>query len=482
MNICPFLLIFCKVIWLFCIFLRNNTNLLLESMSKVIKIKKGLDIKLQGAAEKILQQAPMPESFAIKPPDFTGLTPKLAVKLNDKVKAGTCLFFDKYIPEVKFSSPVSGEVIAINRGERRKLLEVVVKPDTTQEFESFKQADPKSLSKEEVKQTILDSGLWPFVKQRPYAIVANPSDEPKAIYVSGFDSAPLAPDFAFIATGQEKELQAGIDALNKLSSKEVYFNLKDEDRANNPLETITNVQVTKFGGPHPAGNVGVQINKIDPINKGDIVWTVNLQDVITIGRLFLEGKYNASKIVALAGPLVDKPLYYKTMYGAKIESIVNGTIKKDTSYRIISGNPLTGLKVSEQDYLGHYDSVISVLEEGFEPEFMGWGTPGFDKFSMSRAFFSWLSPKKEYNINTNTKGGERAFVVTGQYDQVMPMDILPVQLLKAIIVEDIDLMEQLGIYEVAEEDFALCEFVCTSKIEAQSIIRQGLDMIRKEFS
>jgi len=451
-------------------------------MSKVIRTKKGLDINLAGEAEKIIQQAPTPETFAIKPPDFQGLTPKLSVKLNDKVKAGTALFFDKYNPDIKFTSPVSGEVIAINRGERRRLLEIVVKADSSIEYEEFKSGNPSSMGKDEIKKAMLDSGLWPFIIQRPYAIIANPADEPKAIFISGFDSAPLGADYTYIATGQEKELQAGIDAMNVLSGENLYFNLKDEERANNPLENVKNATITKFNGPHPVGNVGVQINKISPINKGEVVWTVNFQDVITIGRFFLQGKFDATKFIALAGPMVKKPLYYKTMYGACISTIVNGALEEGQPLRIISGNPLTGTKIPENGFLGHYDSVISVLEEGLEPEFLGWGTPGFDKYSMSRAFFSWLSPKKKYNIDTNLKGGERAFVVSGQYDKVMPMDILPVQLLKAIIVEDIDLMEQLGIYEVAEEDFALCDFVCTSKIEAQEIVRKGLDLIRKEFS
>lgn len=450
-------------------------------MSKVIKVKKGLDIKLKGKAEQIITQANESATFAIKPTDFPGLTAKLSVKVGDKVKTGSPLFFDKYRPEVKFTSPVTGEVTSINRGERRKLLEIVITADSQEEFVEFSSGNISSLKREDIIATLLESGLWPFVKQRPYAVIANPADTPKAVFVSAFDSAPLAPDYAFIVNEDKDSFQQGIDVLAKLTQGSVHLNTSAEQLANNPFSSIKNVEITSFDGPHPAGNVGVQINKISPINKGEVIWTVNPQDVIAIGKLFATGKLNTSKIVALAGSEASKPMYYKTKLGAQISSITQGNVNEG-NVRYISGNALTGTTVAPKGYLGFYDSSISVIEEGNEMEFMGWASPGFGKFSLSRSFFSWLSPKKEYKIDTNYHGGERAFVFTGEYERVLPMDIYPMQLLKAILAEDIDLMEQLGIYEVAEEDFALCEFICPSKQEIQSIIRQGIDMMIKEFS
>jgi len=447
-------------------------------MSEVIKIKQGLDINLVGKAEKVVQQLPLSETFAVKPPDFAGLTPKLTVKVGDTVKAGSTLFFDKYNPDVKYASPVSGTVEAINRGERRRLLEVVVKADAQISYEEFKSGNPSSMSSEEVKSTMLSSGVWPLLTKRPFGYVAQPDETPKAIFITGFDSAPLAADFEFVAEGQAEAFNVGVEALKKLTDGPIHLGLKYGSA--NGVFGKSSAQVTEFDGPHPAGNVGTQINKIDPINKGEVVWTANAIDVIIIGRLFMTGKFDATKTIAVTGPKATKPQYVKTLIGAPISAILKGNEGTEGT-RVVSGNPLTGTIVSANGYLCFKDNQVSLLEEGTKMEFMGWGAPGFGKFSISRTFFSWLSPKKEYAINTNYNGGVRPFVVTGQYEKVFPLDIMPVQLLKSIIINDIDQMEELGIYEVIEEDFALCEFVCTSKTEAQSIVREGLDTLYKEL-
>lgn len=450
-------------------------------MADVIKIKKGLTINLQGKAEKIFVKADKADFFAVKPTDFHLLTPKLAVNVDDNVKAGSILFYDKYRPEVKFTSPVSGKVHAINRGERRRILEVVIDADDIIEYENFKKADPSSLSRDEVIENLLQSGLWPFIKQRPYNIIANPEVTPKAIFISAFDTAPLAPDYDFLLKGLENEFQTGIDALIKLSGGKVHLDINDEYPQSPVFKNIQGAQTNAFRGPHPTGNVGVQIHHIDPINKGEVVWTVSPQDVITIGRLFLNGQYDASKIVVLAGSEVMKPKYYKTINGTSIEVLVKNNIKVGT-VRHISGNVLTGTQIPANGFLGFYDSQVTVIPEGNHYEFLGWAMPGFKKFSYSHSFFSWLTPNRSYRLDTNMHGGHRSLMITGKYEQVLPMDILPMQLIKAILVEDIDLMEKLGIYEVTEEDFALCEFIDTSKTDIQAIIRKGLDLMLKEMS
>lgn len=449
-------------------------------MSKIIKIKRGLDIKLVGKAEKEIQNLDLAAFYALKPTDFEGLTPKILVKEGETVKAGSPLFFDKYRPEVQFCSPVSGTVSEVVRGERRRVLEVIVKTEGQIDYEQFQKASPSDLSSDEIKERLLKSGVWPFIKQRPYEVVANPADKPKAIFISAFDSAPLAPDYEFILEDQIYDLQTGIDALAKLTDGKINLSLHAEKNTS-MFGGLRNVDIYEFSGPHPSGNIGVQINKIAPINKGDVIWHVNIQDVAVIGRLFNKGVYDLTKVIALTGSEVTSPKYYKIINGCQIMPIVSNN-HSDVNSRIISGNVLSGEKVTASGFIGFYNSQITIIPEGTEPEFLGWGTPGLKKYSMSRTFFSWLTPKKEYKLDTNMKGGERPFVVTGELDKVFPMDIYPMQLLKAIIIEDIDLMEQLGIYEVAEEDFALCEFVNTSKIEIQKIVRNGLNLMIKEFS
>ncbi len=447
-------------------------------MSEVIKIKKGLDIPLMGKADTVNVEAELPVLFAIKPTDFHGLTPKMELKPGAKVKAGTTLFHAKSNPDIKFVAPVSGELKAVVRGERRRILEVVVESDGKFEKVDFGKTDPSKVSREEAVRKMLEAGVWPFIRQRPYDIIADPSDTPKAFFISGFDSAPLAPDYDFILSGQEKDFQAGIEVLRKISNDNVHIGINSKS-GSKIFKGLSGVKLHEFDGPHPAGNVGVQLHHVLPVCKGDVVWVTQPQDVVVIGKLFTEGVFDASRTVVVAGSEVKNKGYYKTMIGASIEPLVKGNVTGE-KVRYISGNVLTGTTISADGYLGFYHSQVSVIPEGDYYEFMGWAMPGFGKYSTTRLFFSWLCKNKEYRLDTNLHGGRRPFVVTGQYEKVLPMDILPEFLFKAIITEDIDKMEQLGIYEVVEEDVALCEFVDTSKIELQKIVRDGIDLMIKE--
>lgn len=450
-------------------------------MSRYIKIRRGLNIKLVGEADKKISDLPLPETFAIKPVNFIGVTPSLLVSQGDEVEAGTPLFTDKNNETVKFCSPVSGEVIDIVRGEKRKLLEIKILADKEITYTTFSKANPADLSRKEIIQTLSTSGAWPLIRQRPFGIIANPNQIPKSIFISAFDSSPLAPDYNFIMQDNDPAFQTGIDALSKLTDGKIHINI---NAGTTPATVFTNakgVQVNRIAGPHPSGNVGVQIHHIDPVNKGEAVWCVNPQDVLIIGRLFSEGKFDASRIMALAGSQVKNPKYYKTLIGSSVKNMIADAGLKNGISRIISGNVLTGKQIIEEGYVDFYDSQVTVIPEGNEPEFMGWLKPGFDKLSVSRTFFSWLTPQKKHDLTTNMHGEERPFVITGEYEKVFPMDIYPVHLLKSILIEDLEMMENLGIYEVVEEDFALCEFVCTSKIESQEIIRKGLDLVRKEL-
>ena len=448
-------------------------------MAETVKIRKGLNIKLKGKAEKVYVDVPISETVAVKPTDFTNLRVKLLCQVGDEVKAGTALFCDKDNDKVVFTSPVSGEVVEVKRGDKRRILEIKVLADKEIMYEPFKQANPADLSREEIIKWMLKSGIWPLIRQRPFEIIANPEDTPKAIFISAFNSAPLAPDNDFILHGHGEEFQAGLDAVGKLSGGKVHLNINASATASKVFTNSTGVQINKISGPHPAGNVGVQIHHIDAVNKGEVVWHLSPQDVLMVGRLFIGGKYDASRVVALTGSEVKKTRYHKTIIGTSIKNMIADNIEGD-NVRYISGNVLTGTQIDADGYLGFYDAQVTVIPEGNESRFLGWLAPGFDKFSLSRTFFSWLTPEKEYSLNSNMNGESRAYVVTGQYEQVLPMDIYPVQMLKSIMIGDVEQLEKLGIYEVAEEDFALCEYVCTSKVEVQDLIRQGLDMVKKE--
>lgn len=447
-------------------------------MSKTIKLKKGLDIRLKGKAEKRLLNAQKSDVYAICPDDFHGIIPKPLLKEGDEVKAGTPIFYSKDHPEVVVCSPVSGKLRQIKRGAKRKILAFEIEPYQEQTFENYS-FDITKLSGQELRETMLKTGLWVFIRQRPYNIVAHPQSNPKAIFISGFDTSPLAPDMEFILDGEKENLQAGINLLKNLANVPIYVGLKSG--VNSIFESIEGIEINYFSGPHPAGNVGVQIHHINPINKGEIVWIIQPEDLAVIGRFAISQKYDVSRKIAVVGSQVSEPAHVRTIQGAKISSLIY-YCKIGENSRYITGNVLTGRNVGKDGYLGFYDRMISIIPEGNNYEFLGWAMPGVKKFSMSRTFFSWLNPKKEYIIDTNYHGGKRAFVMTDQYEKVVPMDILPQQLVKAAIIKDIDLLEKLGIYEIAEEDLALCEFVCTSKIEVQSIIREALDLIRAEMS
>ena len=449
-------------------------------MSNDIRIKKGLNINLKGEAEKSIENAIISNFYTIRPEDFHSITPKMVTKVGSKLKAGETVFYDKNNENVKFVSPVSGEIIEIARGEKRRILEIKIQADKEQSYQDNGKLDVNGAAREEVLEKLLSSGCWPFVKQRPYDVIANPEKAPKAIFISGYASAPLAADLDFTLQGKEAELQAAVTALSKLTDGKVHVSV---GTSNSPLAGLNNVTTHRVSGPHPSGNVGTLINKINPVNKGEVVWTVNAQDLVIIGETLLTGKFNAERVVALAGSEVKKPRYFRTKIGSEVATMIydNG-IEKDANARIISGNVLSGKKIKHDGNLGYYNNVITVIPEGDDYDFFGWNRPIFDKISTSRAFtFSWLNPKKKYDLNTNTNGEHRAFVTTGTYEEVFPLDIFPMQILKACKYKDLDEMEALGMYEVAPEDFALTEFVCVSKQPHQKIIRDGLDLMLKEI-
>lgn len=449
-------------------------------MSKDIRIKKGLNINLVGAAEQTTSKAVLSNVYALNLNDFHGITPKLLLKEGSEVKAGEPLFYNKNIEAMKFVSPVSGEVVEVLRGARRRILTIKILADKEQVFHSSKAVDLKAADSETIKASLLESGCWAFIKQRPYDVIANPDATPKAIFISGATTAPLAADVDYVLEGKEAELQAAISALNIMTPGKVHVSIANKSAS--PFSNLEGVSLHKVSGPHPAGLVGTQINKIDPINKGEVVWTVSPQDLVIIGEYLLTGKFNAERIIALAGSSVKTPKYFTTKIGAEVATFLYASGVNGENFRLINGDVLTGSKVSPDGYLGFYNNTVTAIPEGDDYEFFGWNKPVFNKISSTRALtFSWLSKKKKYDLDTNTNGEHRAFVVTGKYEEVFPLDIYPLQLLKACMVKDLDEMEQLGMYEVAPEDFALTEFICISKQPHQQIIREGLDLMYQEI-
>lgn len=452
-------------------------------MGKFIRLKRGFDINLAGKAAPTIASSEQPEIFAIKPTDFQGIyMPKLMVKEGDNVKSGSPLFHDKKHEEIVFTAPVSGEVVEIKRGEKRKLLEVKVLADRSVEYVNFGKysaSDIVHMKRETAQKQLLESGVWVNLIQRPYGVVADPNETPKAIFISAFDTHPLAPDYNFIFKGQEQFFQSGLEILKKFTTGVVHLNVHSEREIGQVFAQAQGVELNKFSGPHPVGCVGVQIHHIDPINKGDVVWTINPAGVIQIGKLFLSGVYDASRIIALTGSEVKSPQYYKTFIGASIKKFVEKNLKND-HVRFISGNVLTGTQIPRDGFIGFYDQQITVIPEGDYFEFLGWISHTPNKLSFQRAWglLSFLNQKKEFVLDTNTHGEERAFVQTGVFEKVTPMDILPGFLIKSIIAEDFDEMEALGIYEVIEEDLALCDFVDVSKHDIQGILREGIELLR----
>lgn len=449
-------------------------------MSKDIRIKKGLNINLVGAAEHTTSKAALSNVYAINLLDFYGITPKLMVKAGEEVKAGEPLFYSKDNEEMLFVSPVSGELIEVIRGARRKVLMLKILADKDQTSLTHNAIDPEASSPEEITSFLLKSGCWPFIRRRPYDFVADPKVAPKAIFISAYGTAPLAADMDYVLQGKEKELQAALSALGKLTAGAVHVSVAK--KGNSPFNGLEGITLHKVSGPHPAGLVGTQINKIDPINKGEQVWTLSPQDLVIIGECLLTGKFNAERLVALSGSSIKEPKYYLTKIGAEISTFLYASGVNSDNFRVINGDVLTGSRTSPDGYLGFYNNTVTVIPEGDDYELFGWTKPVFDKISTTRALtFSWMLPRKKYDLNTNTNGEHRAFVVTGQYEEVFPLDIYPMQLLKACMVKDLDEMEQLGLYEVIPEDFSLTEFVCTSKQPHQQIIRDGLDLLYKEI-
>ena len=458
---------------------------------ETIRLRKGLDLHLEGQAEKKVLLTLEPQTVSVRPSDFRNMVPKLLVAEGDAVKAGQLVFLDKKRPQIGFASPVSGTVKAIVRGEKRKLLAVEIAADKETQYVQFPKLTVSSASREDIQKVLLESGLWAGIIQRPYGIIANPEDTPKAIVISAFNSAPLAADINFTTKNDADAMQLAVDALAKFTSGKVYVNLDASKGSGSPLNLLRNVEKTMFKGPHPAGNVGVQINHLCPIGKGEIVWTVQPQILAAIGRLLSKGIYDVRRLVAVCGPRAINPGYVKCIPGVSMQYLKDaaGVVEnmdvygQPTGVRYVSGNPLSGENVGPDGSLGFYDDTVTFLTEGNYRELFGWAKPfRMKKFSSSKTYFSWLCPKKEYSADTNVNGGERAFIVSDVYGKVLPMDIYPVYLLKAIITEDIEKMEQFGIYEVIGEDFALCEYVDPSKIEIQKIIDKGIDLMLKEMA
>ena len=445
-------------------------------MANVIKLRKGLDIHLQGKAEEKKIQLKSNGKYALVPDDFEGITPKVVVREGDHVKAGDALFVNKLYPEVKFASPVSGTVREVVRGERRKVLCVRVDADAQQEFTDFGRRDINTLSGKQVVNALLEAGLFGYINQLPYAVSTNPGTQPKAIFVSALRDKPLAANFEFEVKGQEQDFQTGLTALSKIAK--TYLGVGE----GSALTSMKNAEVTVFQGKCPAGNVGVQVNNIAPVNKGEVVWTIGDPTVVLfIGRLFNTGRVNLTRTIALCGSEINSPAYVDMLVGEELSTLLSNSYDAGKSVRIINGNVLTGKPTTKDGFLGAHTSEITVIPEGNDAdEMLGWILPRLKQFSVSRSYFSWLCGKKEYALDARIKGGERHIIMSGEYDKVLPMDIYGEYLIKAIIAGDIDRQEALGIYEVSPEDFALAEFVDSSKLELQRIVREGLNILRKE--
>jgi Na+-transporting NADH:ubiquinone oxidoreductase subunit A len=449
-----------------------------------VTLKKGFDILLEGEAarKKLSAQA---RTFAVQPPNFKGISPipKMEVEVGSEVQAGDVLFYAKAQPNIKFVAPVSGEVIAINRGSKRAITEVVILADKEQRYRALTPPQLATASRDELRSFLMESGGWSLLRQRPFNVIPGEQDVPRDIFISTFDTAPLAPDANFVVTGKAEEFQRGLDVLAKLTDGDVWLGL-DARGKSAPSEAFTKATGVKpcwFSGKHPAGNVGVQIHHIRPIRNGDQVWTLGVQEVITLGALFTQQRFNAARVVALTGNEFTQTGYVDTFVGANIGELIAGNLKHD-HIRIISGDVLSGEAKTNTGFLDVFDDQITVIEEGDDYEMFGWLAPSYRRPTVSRTYISnLLFPDEPFQANTNTHGEPRAFVVTGQYEDVLPMDVLPQHLFKAILAGDIERMEGLGIYELVEEDVALCEFACTSKQQLQSMLRDGMEIIQEQM-
>lgn len=449
-------------------------------MANVIKLRKGLDINLDGAASKEVVTLPVTGTYGLCPDDFYGFKPKVVVHEGDNVKIGDALFQNKNVPEMKVVSSVSGTVKAVVRGDRRKVLSVQIESDGQQTTVDFGRKDAAQMNADEVKQFLSQTGMMAFIKQRPYDITANPQETPKSIFITAFSHMPLAADFTFVANGRSEDLKAGIRALSRIAK--VYLNISPEQTSEDWART-EDAEVTVFDGPNPSGNVGIQINHLDPVNKGELVWTLGAEEAIFIGHVFSTGRVDLTRTIAVAGSEIETPQYVSTVIGTPIASILEGRLKTEGHVRVINGNPLVGRVADKISFLGAHVTEVTAIPEGDDVnEVLGWIRPRLKDFSTSHSYFSWLQGKRSYNLDARIKGGERHIIMSGEYDKVLPMDILGGYLIKAILTGDIDRQEQLGIYEVAPEDFAVAEFVDSSKLELQRIVREGLDTLRKEMA
>lgn len=452
-------------------------------MSNNIDLKKGLNIPISGVADRKTRKVIVPDVVAVKPVDFRGLKPRLLVREGDKVLAGSPVLADKESPDILLTSPVSGTVTEVVRGEKRKLLEVRIKADEKQEYLEFETGDAKNLKADQIRSLLMKSGLWPSLIQRPYGILADPQAKPKAIFVSAFSTAPLAADTEYAFRDEMGNIQTAVNALSKLTDGGVHISLNAENSNGSLFHKLENVIFHTFSGKHPAGNVGVQIHHISPIVKGDTVWTVSPLMLAAIGRLLNTGKYDMSRLIAVTGPKAKEPAYVKGICGMSMKDLADFYDNSASDIRFISGDVLTGTNIGPDGFLGFFDNQVTLIKEGNEHELFGWAKPFRTKlFSTSHTYFSWLTPNRKYDMDTNLHGGPRAFVMSDVYSKVLPMDIYPVYLIKACLAGDLDKMEQFGIYEVLEEDLALCEYVCPSKIEFQSILSDGIALMMKEMA
>ncbi len=451
-------------------------------MSKDFVLKKGLDIPVAGAAELRVSKTIAPGIVAVEPTSFKGFLPRLLVAEGDSVLCGSPVLADKKNPDILLASPVSGTVREIVRGEKRKLLAVLIESDGKQAALDFGVRDAGALDAEQVRTALLQSGLWPWLVQRPYGIIADPAIRPRDIFISAFNTAPLAADVNFCFGKETKALQAGVDALSKLTDGKVHVSIA-ADAQDSPFAGLRGIELHRFSGKHPAGNVGVQISHIAPIRKLDTVWTVSPAGLAAIGKLFTTGRYDAVRKVAVTGPMAFAPAYIETVPGMPMREIA-GFCGNSEGLRVISGDILSGKTVGREGYLGFADTQVTLVREGTDQELLGWIRPfRFNQFSADRSYFSWLLPKKKYAMDTNLHGGPRAFLMNdGYYARVLPMDIYPVFLAKACLAGEIENMEKYGIYEVLPEDLATCEFVDPSKNDIQDMIEKGIDLMLKEMA
>ena len=448
-------------------------------MSDTFKIKRGLDIPVSGAAQAVVKK--VEEGIAAVCPDnFKGLAARLLVKEGDRVLAGSPVVSDKNHPEILLTSSVSGTVSRIVRGDKRKLLAVEIEPDGNQGKTVFPTRDPSILDAQTVKEALLESGLWPFIIQRPYGVVADPGSIPKAIFISAFSTAPLATDTEFTLCSEINYIQAAVTALGKVAP--VHLSVKDDSSV---FSKIHDASIHVFKGKHPAGNVGVQISHVSPVSKGQTVWTVSPEGLAAIGRLFLEGCYDVRRKVAVCGPAAKEPAYVEALPGICLKHVAALFGELADGLRIISGDILSGQTAGQDGYLGFFHNQVTLIKEGTGKELLGWMRPlRLNQFSADRTYFSWLLARgRKYDMDTNLHGGPRAFVMSdGYYSKVLPMDLYPLYLIKACIAGDIEKMEQFGIYEVLPEDLALCEYIDPSKNYIQDIIAKGIDLMLKEMT